>query len=105
MDHAFLYPPETGLLSDQDLSDAFGAMESFGMDNVSQALYGSTYAGKVEYHEHSFHLVIVPIRFGGTWLGYMGLLSRKRIGRLYLHFLDEFEDYYLDDQLMYLMNK
>jgi len=105
VDHAFIYTEETGLLSHQDLSDAFNAMESFGMDKISQTLYEATYAGKVEYHAHSFHLVILPLWFGDQWLGYMGILSRKRIGRFHLHFLNEFEEFYLDDQLMYLKNK
>jgi len=37
---------------------------------------------------------------GGTWLGYMALLSEKKISRFFRRFLTEYEENFLDDQIM-----
>ncbi len=59
-------------------------------------------AGKITHDQNEYHLYILPIWLGDQWLGYMGLISNKRIGRFYQMFLNEFENNFLDDQVMHV---
>jgi hypothetical protein len=103
--HAFIHTEQGGPVSHEDLSDAIAAMEEFGMLEMSRTLKEISRAGKVAHEGKEFHLYILPIRFGNRWLGYMGLLSGSRISRFALHFLAEFENNFLDDQIMHVIPK
>ena len=80
-------------------------MEKFGMLDKSKNLQEIILAGKITVGNREFNLYVLPIWFGERWLGYMGLFSRKRISRFYQKFLMEFEDNFLDDQLMHVIQQ
>ena len=61
-------------------------------------------AGELETPHGSYHLYVLPIWFGNQWLGYMALLSEKRISRFFRRFLNEYENNFLDDPIRYLSN-
>lgn len=103
--HAFLHTEPEGPVSHEDLGDAIQAMEEFGMLEMSRELQGIERAGKVHHRGRQFHLYILPVRFGEKWLGYMGLLSGKRISKYARLFLAEYENHFLDDQIMLVMNR
>jgi hypothetical protein len=105
IDHAFLHTGQTGPVSHEDLTGAFEVMEKFGMIDKSKQLEEIIRAGKIKLGNREFHLYILPIWFGEKWLGYMGLFSKKRISRFYQKFLIEFENNFLDDQLMYMIQQ
>jgi len=102
--YAFLHTDDTGLVSCENLPEARSAMEEFGMLEKSKTLKEIQRAGKLARGNEEYHLYILPIWFGDKWLGYMGLLSRRRIGKYFLRILMDFENNYLDDQLM-LVNR
>jgi hypothetical protein len=70
----------------------------------SQELHVITRAGEISLPEGEHHLYILPIRFGPRWLGYLALLSKKRISPFFQRFLMEYEDSFLDDQVMLMMH-
>ncbi len=105
IDHAFLHTEQTGPVSHEDLTGAYKTLEAFNMAEQSKKIEGVIRAGKINLGHKEYHLYILPIWFGERWLGYMGLFSRKRIGRFYQKFLTEFENNFLDDQLMHVIQQ
>jgi len=100
IDHAFLHTEQTGVVSCEDIPEAAPAMEEFGMLEKSKTIKDIIRAGKITHDQYEYHLYILPVWLGDHWLGYMGLMTNKRIGRFYQKFLTEFENDFLDDQLM-----
>lgn len=100
--HAFLHTTESGLISCEELPEAEKAMEEFGMLEKSKSMKDIIRAGKITLGQHEYQLYILPIWMGDNWLGYMGLLSKNRIGRFYQKFLTDFENNFLDDQIMHV---
>ena len=105
IDDAFLHTEHTGPVSHEDLAGALTAMEKLGMLDKSKNLQEIILAGKITVGNREFNLYVLPIWFGERWLGYMGLFSRKRISRFYQKFLMEFENNFLDDQLMHVIQQ
>jgi hypothetical protein len=103
--HAFIETPESGPVSHEDLSPIREAMEQFDMLEKSKQLEEIIRAGTIIYGDQEYHLYILPIRISGRWLGYMGLLTEKRISRFFQKFLVEFEDNFLDDQLLHMLQR
>lgn len=51
-----------------------------------------------------YHLYIIPIWFSDEWLGYIGILTPTKLLRLFRLFLADFENYYVDDQLIHVLD-
>lgn len=102
IDRAFLHTEQAGLVSCDELQEATSAMEAFDMLEKSKAVKEIIRAGKITLAGEEYHLYILPIWFGDQWLGYHGLLSKRKIGRFFQRFLMEFENNFLDDQLMHV---
>jgi hypothetical protein len=62
------------------------------------------YLGKSNNNGSSFHGYIVPIWFGHDWLGYFYVLTDTRLNGIFRNFLAEFEEQYIDDQLMHVLH-
>lgn len=102
IERAFLHTEQAGLVSCDELQDAEKVMEDFQMLEKSKVVKEIIRAGKITVLNEEYHLYILPIWFGEQWLGYLGLLSKRRIARFFQHFLQEFENNFLDDQLMHV---
>ncbi|MEN8229625.1 MAG: hypothetical protein ABFS38_15805 [Bacteroidota bacterium] len=98
--HSFIQTDGSELLSHEDMEDVKLTMEEYGMLEKSKQLEEIIRAGKLNFQGAEYHLYILPIWFGDHWLGYMGLLSGKRISRFFQKFLMEYENNFLDDQIM-----
>ena len=105
IDHAFLYTEQTGPVSHEDLAEIYSETEVSGLAEQSRKLEEIIRAGKIRFKTRDYHLYILPLWFGDRWLGYLGLLSAKRIGRFYQKFLTEFENNFLDDQILHVIQK
>ena len=103
--HAFIETPQSGPVSHEDLSPVREAMEQYDMLEKSKQLEKIIRAGKIFYGDQKYHLYILPIWMKGRWLGYMGLLTERRISRFFQDFLVEFEDNFLDDQLLHMLQR
>jgi hypothetical protein len=102
--HAYIQTDESGIMGHQSSKVVEKVLNEYQMLRNSQELNGITRAGEISLPDGHRHLYILPIRFGNRWLGYMALLSRKRISRFFQRFLMEFEDNFLDHQVMLMMH-
>ena len=105
--HAYMEIEESGIIGFESNNELDKILKEYGMLDKSKVLEELTLAGKVSLPERDYQLYILPLWLGETWLGYMALLSEKRISRFFQRFLMEYEENFLDDQIMHVvrMNK
>jgi hypothetical protein len=105
--HAYLEIGESGITGFESNSQVDKVLKELRMLDKSKALEEITLAGKISLPDRDYQLYILPIWLGESWLGYMALLSEKRISRFFQRFLMEYEGNFLDDQIMHVirMNK
>ena len=101
--HAFLETEASGVIGFESNNQMDKVLKDYRMLDKSKVLEEITLAGKISLPERDYYLYILPLWMGGTWLGYMALLSEKRISRFFQLFLMEYEDNFLDDQIMHLV--
>jgi len=102
--HAFIETADSGLISHEEAPGLVTVLEEYGMLEKSRELEEIIRAGEITLPEGTHQLYILPIWFGNHWLGYMALLSEKRISRFFLRFLSEYENNFLDDQIMHIVH-
>ena len=102
--HAFIQTETSELLSHDETGKLGQVLEEYDMLEKSKQLEEIIRAGKITLSEGEYHLYILPIWFGKRWLGYMALLSERRISRFFLRFLMEYENNFLDDQIMHIVH-
>ena len=59
---------------------------------------------KFQVNSKNNHLYILPMWFGDDWLGFIGILSRHKVSKLFLMFLNNFENEYIDDQIVHVLD-
>ena len=101
--HAFMQTARSGILGHEKNSQINALLDELNMLEKSQDLEEVTRAGTITLPDRDYHLYILPIWFGDKWLGYMALLSEKKISRFFQRFLMEYEENFLDDQVMLLV--
>jgi len=101
--HAFLETEASGVIGFESNTQVDKVLKEYRMLDKSKTLEEITLAGKISLPERDYHLYILPLWMGGTWLGYMALLSEKKISRFFQLFLMEYEDNFLDDQILHLV--
>ncbi len=102
--HAYIQTEGSDLMGHEPNSQVENVLKEYQMLRNSQELDGITRAGEISLPEGNHHIYILPIWFGTRWLGYMALLSHKRISPFFQRFLMEYEDNFLDDQVMLMMH-
>lgn len=101
--HAFIETEQSGLMGFESNKEVEKVLTEFRMLDKSKGLEELSLAGKISLPERDYQLYILPIWMGGRWLGYMALLSEKRISRFFQRFLIEYEENFLDDQIMHIV--
>jgi hypothetical protein len=101
--HAFIETGQHELMGFECNKEVEKILKEYGMLDKSKALEELSLAGKISLPERDYQLYILPIRMGRRWLGYMALLSEKRISRFFQRFLLEYEENFLDDQIMHVV--
>lgn len=102
--HAFIQTEGSALISHKEAPQVAKVLEEYQMLEQSQQLEDVIRAGEISLPEGKYHLYILPIWFGDRWLGYMALLSEKRISHFFQRFLSEYENNFLDDQIMHIVH-
>ena len=102
--HAYIHIEGSALVGHEQNSQVESVLNEYEMLENSRKLEGITRAGEITLPEGDHHLYILPIWFGSRWLGYIALLSHKRISPFFQLFLIEYEDNFLDDQVMLMMH-
>ena len=101
--HAYLETEDSGVIGFESNGELDKLLKEYRMLDKSKALEEITLAGKISLPDRDYQLYILPIWLGGRWLGYMALLSEKRISRFFQRFLMEYEENFLDDQIMHVV--
>ncbi len=60
--------------------------------------------GNIRIKDQKYHVLLLPIWFGKEWYGFILILSRTRLFRLYRRMLEDFENNFIDDQLIHVYN-
>ena len=101
--HAYIEIEESGIIGFESNAPLRKVLNEYRMLDKSKVLEDLTLAGKISLSERDYQLYILPIWLGESWLGYMALLSEKKISRFFQRFLMEYEGNFLDDQIMHVV--
>ena len=101
--HAYIEIEESGIIGFESNAPLSKVLNEYRMLDKSKVLEDLTLAGKISLSERDYQLYILPIWLGESWLGYMALLSEKKISRFFQRFLMEYEGNFLDDQIMHVV--
>jgi hypothetical protein len=61
------------------------------------------YLGKVKLEDSRGHLYLTPMIFGEENLGYIAVVTRHRLWRIFKELLTEFENHFVDDQVVHIL--
>jgi hypothetical protein len=75
------------------------------LKEAAASLESTTWFKKIKTPSGTFHIYIIPLIFGERRLGYIVAGSRQKLWRIFVSLLDEFENDYLDDQVVHLLNR
>jgi len=89
--------------SDNDVRKTIHESDFESILNKSRTTEDVIYIGTRNINDRKYHFYIFPIWFGDEWLGFVGILTVNKLLRLYYSFLADFEDNYLDDQLIHVI--
>jgi hypothetical protein len=101
--HAYIEIEESGIIGFESNTPLSKVLNEYRMLDKSKGFEDLTLAGKISLPERDYQLYILPIWLGESWLGYMALLSEKKISRFFQRFLMEYEGNFLDDQIMHVV--
>ena len=101
--HAYIEIEESGIIGFESNTQLSKVLNEYKMLDKSKVHEDLTLAGKISLPERDYQLYILPIWLGESWLGYMALLSEKKISRFFQRFLMEYEGNFLDDQIMHVV--
>jgi hypothetical protein len=101
--HAYIEIEESGIIGFESNTQLNKVLKEYKMLDKSKDFEDLTLAGKISLPERDYQLYILPIWLGESWLGYMALLSEKKISRFFQRFLMEYEGNFLDDQIMHVV--
>ena len=101
--HAYIETEHSGVIGFESNTQIEKILKEYRMLDKSKALEELSLAGKVSLPERDYQLYILPIWMGGRWLGYMALLSEHKISRFFQRFIMEYEENFLDDQIMHVV--
>ncbi len=102
--HAFIQTADSKLISHKEMPNVAKVLEEFEMLDKSKQMEDVIRAGELETPYGKYQLYVLPIWFGDQWLGYMALLSENRISHFFRRFLNDYENNFLDDPVMFLVH-
>jgi hypothetical protein len=104
IEYAIFHHKDLGIISDQADPAILKDLTALDIDGSISGQDQIMYRGKSMVNGKSFHFYVLPVRFGNQTLACIGLLSARRISRFFRKFIMEFENNFLDDQLMHVIN-
>ena len=101
--HAYLETGNSGVVGFESNTQVEKLLKERRILDKSRELEEITLEGRITLPDRDYLLYILPLWLGETWLGYMALLSEHRISRFFQLFLLEYEENFLDDQIMHVV--
>jgi len=62
------------------------------------------FRGRSKIQGVTYYIYIIPVWFGGVWYGYIGVLTKQKLWKVYRTLLADFENNFIDDQLIHVLN-
>ena len=85
--HAYIETEDSGIIGHESNTQVDKVLKEYRMLDKSKALEEITLAGTISLPDRDYQLYILPLWLGQRWLGYMALLSERRISRFFQRFL------------------
>jgi len=85
------------VLSSAEIKSALNWQE---IEKISEKSPELTKNGRIKINKLVFHAYTTPIFFNDEFLGFFTVFSKQRLGRLSTKFLTDFEENFIDDQLI-----
>ena len=73
------------------------------LDRQQGLIAETAYLGKVKHQHGTGHLYLTPMIFGGENLGYLAVVTRHRLWKIFRQLLTEFENHFVDDQVAHIL--
>ena len=73
------------------------------LDSEKDKIRETVYLGKIRFQDKFGHLYLTPMIFGDENLGYMAVVTRHRLWKIFKQLLTEFEDHFVDDQVVHIL--
>jgi len=73
------------------------------LDKRNETISETIYVGKIKLQEGTGHLYLTPMIFGEDNLGYIAVITRHRLWKVFRQLLTEFEDHFVDDQVVHIL--
>jgi hypothetical protein len=73
------------------------------LDKRNETVTETVYVGKLKIQDRNGHLYLIPINFGEEHLGYIAVVTRHRLWKIFMQLLTEFEDHFVDDQVVHIL--
>ncbi len=73
------------------------------LDMKNKTIRETEYMGKIRLQGKTVYLYLTPMIFGDENLGYMAVLTRHRLWKIFKQLLTEFEDHFVDDQVVHIL--
>jgi hypothetical protein len=73
------------------------------LDRRNETVTETVYIGKIKFLERTGHLYLTPMIFGDENLGYIAVVTRHRLWKIFRQLLTEFEDHFVDDQVVHIL--
>lgn len=74
------------------------------LDKRNETVSETIYVGKIQSGDRTAHLYLTPMIFGEDNLGYIAVVTRHRLWRIFMQLLTEFEDHFVDDQVVHILS-
>ena len=94
----------TRYYSDHAIPDVIREKEMDSIILQSQQTQDVIYIGRYLINTSNYHLYIIPVWFGETWLGCIGLFNNRKLMKVLTLFLSSFENECIDDQLFHVLD-
>ena len=90
--------------SNDAILERLGEKELESITSKSQQTEDVIYFGLHTINKSDFHLYVIPIWFRESWLGFIGIFNSMKLIKIFALYLSSFEDQYIDDQLVHVLN-
>jgi len=78
-------------------------LSSLELDKSCETISETIYAGKIKFQDRTAHLYLTPMIFGEDKLGFIAVVTRHRLWKIFRQLLTEFEDHFVDDQVVHIL--
>ncbi len=103
LEHSLVLLNDRGPVPSSNLEVSSTDIDVAGLKKFAESIDRTTFYGKVRTGDETLYWYVVPLVFGERSLGYMAVAARHRLWGIFLRLLDEFENDFVDDQVVHVL--